>query len=265
MSRQPILERPIVCMSFDDGRSDNWRIAMPILRHFDLKATFNIITDRVGTEGFMTQEQLEDLFENGFELAGHGQDHTNTRESILGSVADLRKWDLVPDDGGIGFASPNSRLTPSQCHSMADWFRTNEIAYARTGSNEGFVGVSLRIRRKLLSLIDLDGGVLLHPDNNNHLPLVKRYGLTSQVVVRNTRVEHLKRIVGDSFGTPTLIVLMFHSILPLHEVRQRRDLYAWHDKKFDALCGWLAESQRSGQIWVRTTLEAVQQSEYGKW
>lgn len=246
---------PVVVLSFDDGYVDNWRVARPILNDLNIKATFNIITSKTDVDGFMSREQLEILMSEGHEIAAHGYEHSNTREDILKSVGDLLEWGVVDPTSGVGFASPNSHLTVSKCNEMANWFKENDVLYVRTGMAENILPNRIRIKRKLLQLVKQDGGVLLSNKNNNPMPLITTYGLTSQVVVKNTNVDQIQNIIMQAHDE--LIVLMFHSILEESTIAGRKYLYSWSAEKFETLCYWLAEAQLQGEIVVTSTTQAI--------
>ena len=67
-------QRPII-LSFDDGYDDNFLEALPLLEKYKMKAVFYIITDKVGTGGYMTWEQIKQLQEKGHEIGSHTRTH----------------------------------------------------------------------------------------------------------------------------------------------------------------------------------------------
>jgi peptidoglycan/xylan/chitin deacetylase (PgdA/CDA1 family) len=69
-----------ICLTFDDGRKDSYEIVLPILKKYGLKATFFIISDFVGKEGFLTWEQIMKLSLAGMEIQSHSHRHINLRE-----------------------------------------------------------------------------------------------------------------------------------------------------------------------------------------
>lgn len=95
------MEKGYVSFSFDDGRIDNYTIAYPILKHYQLPATFNITTGYV--EGKfqkgpltyadpMNMQMVDELYRDSLmEIAGHGYWHRNTIEDILKGVSELKK------------------------------------------------------------------------------------------------------------------------------------------------------------------------------
>jgi peptidoglycan/xylan/chitin deacetylase (PgdA/CDA1 family) len=50
------LERPIVCLTFDDGMADNAELALPILQRHGFKATFFLATGHVDTEALLSND-----------------------------------------------------------------------------------------------------------------------------------------------------------------------------------------------------------------
>lgn len=78
---KPIPQKPIL-ITFDDGYSDNYQSAWPILRENGFRATFFIITNSVGS-GMMTWEQLAELADYGNSIASHTQSHPDL--SIISS------------------------------------------------------------------------------------------------------------------------------------------------------------------------------------
>lgn len=66
----------IVSLTFDDGDADNYDSAA-VLTQFDLKATWYVPSGLVGTPGYMTWDQLEQLRADGHEIGGHSLDHVN--------------------------------------------------------------------------------------------------------------------------------------------------------------------------------------------
>ncbi|MGC7871993.1 polysaccharide deacetylase family protein [Desulfosporosinus sp. SYSU MS00001] len=73
INQKPVPEKPIL-ITFDDGYSDNYISAWPILRQIGFKATFFIITDSIGS-GMMKWDQLNDLIKQGNTIESHTVHH----------------------------------------------------------------------------------------------------------------------------------------------------------------------------------------------
>lgn len=62
-------------MNFDDGRRNNFTQALPVLEEFGVKATFYVITDRIGSsDEYMTWNQIDKLHQRGHEIGSHTYD-----------------------------------------------------------------------------------------------------------------------------------------------------------------------------------------------
>jgi peptidoglycan/xylan/chitin deacetylase (PgdA/CDA1 family) len=64
-----------VVLTFDDGYEDNFTVAYPKLQEFGYKATFFIITSKVGMADYMNEDQLKQLSKSGNEIASHTVHH----------------------------------------------------------------------------------------------------------------------------------------------------------------------------------------------
>jgi peptidoglycan/xylan/chitin deacetylase (PgdA/CDA1 family) len=69
------LPRRSVILTFDDGRSDAMKVVLPLLRKHGMRATFFIITDRVGEPGFVTWDDVRALMAAGMEIGSHTLTH----------------------------------------------------------------------------------------------------------------------------------------------------------------------------------------------
>ena len=65
----------IVMITFDDGHATDYTIALPILKKYNLKATFFITTDFIGQEGYLNPQQIEALADSGMSVHSHAKTH----------------------------------------------------------------------------------------------------------------------------------------------------------------------------------------------
>jgi len=70
-----VLPKRAVILTFDDGRSDALSVVLPLLRKRGMRATFFIITGRVGEPGFLTWEGVRALAAAGMEIGSHTRTH----------------------------------------------------------------------------------------------------------------------------------------------------------------------------------------------
>ena len=75
----------VVSLTFDDGDADNY-VIRPILAENNLHATFYIVSGLTNSNGYMTDVQLRDLYNDGNEIGGHTLSHKK--------LSDVRGADL---------------------------------------------------------------------------------------------------------------------------------------------------------------------------
>lgn len=69
------LNRPLVSITFDDGTGDIWNNAVPLLQDKGFKTTQYVVSSFVGTDGFLSVNNLVDMNNAGHELASHSATH----------------------------------------------------------------------------------------------------------------------------------------------------------------------------------------------
>jgi peptidoglycan/xylan/chitin deacetylase (PgdA/CDA1 family) len=89
----------VIALTFDDGHETHYTTAYPLLAERGARATFFVITDRIGTEGYVTWEQLREMKQAGMSIQSHTASHpflsTLTADEVL---AELRNSKARLDD-----------------------------------------------------------------------------------------------------------------------------------------------------------------------
>ena len=67
-------EKPIM-ITVDDGYEDNYTKAFPLLKKYNMKADFAIITGFIGQNDYMTWDQVKDLKKQGMDISSHTVHH----------------------------------------------------------------------------------------------------------------------------------------------------------------------------------------------
>jgi peptidoglycan/xylan/chitin deacetylase (PgdA/CDA1 family) len=64
-----------VVLTFDDGYSDNYRSAFPIIKQYHFKATVFMITSKIDKFLYLKSDQLKEMDRNGFSVESHTVTH----------------------------------------------------------------------------------------------------------------------------------------------------------------------------------------------
>lgn len=74
-------------ITFDDGNLSDLTIAAPRLVEKGLKARFFVLTGRIGTPGYLDEDDIRELAGMGFVVGSHGQDHINWATADAATLA----------------------------------------------------------------------------------------------------------------------------------------------------------------------------------
>jgi peptidoglycan/xylan/chitin deacetylase (PgdA/CDA1 family) len=66
--------KPVI-ISFDDGWEDQFVYAVPLLEKYNYPATFFVVTNFVGSSGFVSWSQLQRLLVEGMRIGSHSKSH----------------------------------------------------------------------------------------------------------------------------------------------------------------------------------------------
>lgn len=74
-----VAERDDVRITFDDGNASDLELALPALERRGLRATFFVVTDRLGQAGYLDAEAVRTLVSSSMHIGCHGMRHRSWR------------------------------------------------------------------------------------------------------------------------------------------------------------------------------------------
>lgn len=83
--------KPII-LTFDDGYTDNYEEAFPVLQEYGFKGTFFVVTEFIdaGREGYMNWEMIEEMSRAGQRIESHSRTHpdltTKSRDGLIWEI-----------------------------------------------------------------------------------------------------------------------------------------------------------------------------------
>lgn len=85
LNNKEIPEKSIV-ITFDDGYTDNYINAFPILKELDMKASIFVITEGIDSGYYLSTEQLKEMSSNGIDIISHTYSHPYLVNPKLGTA-----------------------------------------------------------------------------------------------------------------------------------------------------------------------------------
>ncbi len=72
------LQDKSIVLTFDDGYKDIYTDAFPLLKKYQIKGTLFIVANFIGRQGFMTQNEIQEMLQSGLiEVGAHSLSHPN--------------------------------------------------------------------------------------------------------------------------------------------------------------------------------------------
>ncbi len=109
--------KPIVVFRFDDGTTTDYTVAYPKLIANSQRGTSFVITSRIGTGGYVTLDNCNEMYANGWDVSNHSATHpadltvvspAELETEVNGAYATLVGYGFT-DSAGI-FAYPGGKL-----------------------------------------------------------------------------------------------------------------------------------------------------------
>jgi peptidoglycan/xylan/chitin deacetylase (PgdA/CDA1 family) len=151
----PLPEKPII-LTFDDGYTDAYNNAFPILRKYGFTGTFFIITDHVtfGNPNHATWDQIIEMHNAGMDIQSHSRSHPDLR----GQPESELLWQILGSKEAIEaridkevhfFCYPSGRYDANTIRALKDYgyWAAVTTEYGATNATENpFTLKRIRIR-----------------------------------------------------------------------------------------------------------------------
>ena len=135
-----------ILITFDDGYVDNYEFAFPILKEFNLKATFFVISKKMGSENFASWAELREMKQNGMDIESHT--HTHVPLELLSEKDVIRELSKSKDTIEQNIGEPVSWLSfPHGSYTRKITDLTLNTGYQACGtSNFAYVSKSSKLK-----------------------------------------------------------------------------------------------------------------------
>jgi peptidoglycan/xylan/chitin deacetylase (PgdA/CDA1 family)/uncharacterized protein YjdB len=143
-----ITRHGMVSINFDDGYQSMFDNGLPILDAAGLKSTQYIITQKVGTDSYVTLDEVMQMYNNGHEIGVHTRTHPNLTtltdsqmtDEILGAKQDLISWGIMPTTLAYPYGGYNPAVEAVVHSAGLRGARDSDLGYNSSGIGFTFGG-----------------------------------------------------------------------------------------------------------------------------
>jgi peptidoglycan/xylan/chitin deacetylase (PgdA/CDA1 family)/uncharacterized protein YjdB len=143
-----ITNHGLVSIDFDDGYQSMYDNGLPILDAAGLKSTQYIITQRVGTEEYVTLDEVLQMYNNGHEIGAHTRTHPSLTtltqaqmtDEVAGSKQDLISWGITPTTFAYPYGAYNATVEAVVKSAGFRGARDSDLGYNSSGVGLSFGG-----------------------------------------------------------------------------------------------------------------------------
>lgn len=245
-----------ICLSFDDGRIDQYTVAYPILLKYKFPATFFITTGFVDgsfkSDCFgkgrkpISAVGILDMYNSGMEIASHGDKHVMNIDDYNNSINKLKKWGIHYDK--YGFSVPNSNYEVETLLDFKAKCKTN-LQYIRIGRNPICYSLINKIRYLIYNTFHLFASYNRF-NKNNLVNFNNGAPLYSLVIKKSTLSKDIIRFIEMHKNDSCSLIIMFHSVL-----KKPTNKWEWSEYHFEHLCRYLSEN--TDTIFIQTIKDLV--------
>lgn len=143
-----ITNHGLVSIDFDDGYQSMYDNGLPILDAAGLKSTQYIITQKVGTDEYVTLDEVLQMYNNGHEIGAHTRTHPSLTtltqaqmtDEVAGSKQDLISWGITPTTFAYPYGAYNATVEAVVKSAGFRGARDSDLGYNSSGVGLSFGG-----------------------------------------------------------------------------------------------------------------------------
>lgn len=83
------LAKPRLFITFDDGKASDYTTAYPIMKAAGMRGTSYVMSNKIGTTGFATLAQLQEMYADGWCISNHTYDHNDLSTIEAGDLESI--------------------------------------------------------------------------------------------------------------------------------------------------------------------------------
>lgn len=258
-----------VSFTFDDGRRDNFTYAYPVMKKYGITGTLFCTTGYIdGTwakdESWHSAgeaihvDELQELQQNGWELALHGDKHTTEVADLKCAFEKMKQWGFSKRP--IGFSMPNSNIAKEKLDAVINTYFDSGLLYIRAGRRINTGSLSAKVLFALYTYGHMQWAYNRF-NNVNLTPLDKidKKQIYSVVVRCKDDPAMIARFI-EQLPDNTCAVLMLHSILPEDSEYYRTDPWNWSLKRFEKFCKVIHDYEHRGLCKTSTVINVLKEA-----
>ena len=204
----------VVTIAFDDGKSSQISNAFPVMERYGFVGTYYIITNYVGSDGYMKLSDLNTLQNAGNEIASHGVDHP--------------AFTYLTDD------QINYESSASQQFLQHNGFPAANFAYPYGDSNSHTDSIVLQYYRSARHSYGAGYFMSIPPAATQMSIPMGFAGETGD----SSALQQDEWAVNQAYETNSWVIIFFHDILPTPPT----DPWQIQQSEFAALLNYVANS-----------------------
>ena len=128
-----------VIFTFDDGNSSDYSNAFSKLQSVGMAATSFVVSDRIGTNGYLTVAQMKEMYAAGWDMANHTKSHPNlTTLDEQGVITEIQNCALFLEENDMTRAAYYVAYPGGQFIGAEPYIKAAGTIVGRAGSIGGF-------------------------------------------------------------------------------------------------------------------------------